>query len=66
MGKAHIDSVTDEQAEAAGVSKREFGLIKKLLELDHDIFSADDANTLQSSPYLNTVDLSKFEGKPIS
>ena len=66
MGQAHIDSITDEQAEAAGVSKREFGLIKKLMELDHDIFSAKDATTLQSSPYLNTVDLSKFEGKTIS
>ena len=61
MGVAHIDTITDEAAETAGVSKREFALIKKLMLLDPNIFAAKDVS--ESSPYANSVDLSKFEGK---
>lgn len=38
MGMQHIETVTDQQLEEAGVSKREFDLIKKLMKLDPEIF----------------------------
>jgi len=59
-----MENVTEEDAEAAGVSKREFGLIKKLMKLDPNIFAAKEAG--DSSPYTYSVDLSKYDNSLIT
>ena len=45
MGITHLQSITEDEVSKAGVSKKEFTMIKKLLALDNDIFSAKDANS---------------------
>ena len=61
MGTKHIQNVTDKQLEDAGVSKREFELIKKLMKLDPEIFIEKAIfKTSQESPYTFSVDLSKY------
>jgi len=64
MGIAHLEKVTDEDLEAAGVSKREHGLMKKFMELDPNIFAAKEAK--DSSPYTYSVDLSKYDSSLIT
>ena len=64
MGIAHLESVTEADAEALGVSKREFALIKKLMSLDPHIFAAKEAK--DSSPYAYSVDISKYDSSKIT
>ena len=45
--------------EKSGVTRREFDLIKKLLKLDPEIFSVRIGP--ETSPYMYTVDLSKYQ-----
>lgn len=45
------------------MSKREFALIKKFLEVDSEIFAVKEY--LEASPFTHTVDLTKYEGKKI-
>jgi hypothetical protein len=42
------------------VTKREFELIKKFLDLDPEIFAVKEFE--DASPYTYSVDLSKYEG----
>lgn len=64
IGVAHMKKVTEGDAEAAGVSKREFALIKKLMQLDPNIFAAKEAR--DSSPFTYSVDLSKYDSSSIT
>jgi len=59
MGMVHIAAVTDADLEACGVSKREFALIKKLLDLDNDMFAYRDHR--EDSAFYYAVDLSKYD-----
>lgn len=63
MGMVHIRQVTDADLEACGVSKREFAMIRKLLDLDNDIFAYRDHR--ESSAFYYAVDLSKYDQKKI-
>jgi len=63
MGIEYVDKVTDKDLENAGVSRREFQVIKKLMKLDKDIFKAKEH--IDISPYTYTVDLSKFDREQI-
>lgn len=59
MNTYHIESITDKDLERAGVSKREFQLIKKMMKIDPTIFTAKEFK--DASPFTYTVDLSKYE-----
>lgn len=59
MNTYHIESITDKDLERAGVSKREFTLIKKMMKLDPAMFTAQEYKN--ASPFTYTVDLSKYE-----
>lgn len=59
MGMVHIRQVSDADLEACGVSKREFALIRKLLDLDNDIFAYRDHR--EDSAFYYAVDLSKYD-----
>ena len=61
MGQKHINTVTEKDIEAAGVSYREFDLIKKLMNLDAEIFLEKNMMVSSPSPYEYTVDLSKYD-----
>ena len=56
-------NLSKKDLDRAGVSQREYDLIKKLLELDEDIFAVRTG--LDYSPYTYTVDLSKYDDKKI-
>lgn len=64
MGLKHIETVTDKDLEAAGVSQREFSLIKKLMNMDPEIFVEKNFMISQPSAYVYTVDLSKYDKIP--
>lgn len=61
MGVLHIETITPKDLEQAGVSKREFQVIKKLMKMDKDIFVHRTYMTHSESPFLFNVDLSKYE-----
>jgi hypothetical protein len=63
MNTYHIANVTDKDLERAGVSKREFDMIKKLLKLDNQIFAVKEFK--DSSPFTYIVDLSKYDQNKI-
>jgi hypothetical protein len=63
MNTYHIESITDKDLDIAGVSKREFQLIKKMMALDPTIFTAKEYK--DQSPFTYTVDLSKFDNVKI-
>lgn len=60
MGIEHINNVTPKDLENAGVNKREYDIIKKLMKMDPQIFEIKEFNT-NISPYTYTVDLSKYD-----
>ena len=63
IGTQHFLNLTKKDLESSGVSQREYDIIKKLLELDPDIFAVRIG--LDYSAYTYTVDLSKYENKKI-
>ena len=63
IGTQHFMNLTKKDLERNGVSQREYDMIKKLLELDPDMFAVRTG--LDYSPYTYTVDLSKYEDKKI-
>lgn len=66
MGIYHINNVSSKEVENAGVTKREFEMIKKLMDLDPEIFVQRYHVIVKSStPYIFSVDLSKYDGKKI-
>jgi len=67
MGINHINTITDKEVEQAGVSKRDFDKIKKLMRLDSEIFLDKDVHwkTKSESPFVHSVDLSKYDSKKI-
>jgi len=48
-----------------GVNKKEFDLIKKLIKLDPEIFAARELFNVSESPFMYTVDLSKYQGSQV-
>lgn len=60
----HLETVTDKDLEAAGVSKREFSLITKLMKFDPEIFEWREFG--EASPMSYVVDLSKYKDKKIT
>jgi hypothetical protein len=62
IGAVHIDSLDRKDLERAGVSKREYDIIRKLLKLDENIFAV---RINEQSPYTYTVDLSKYQDDKI-
>lgn len=60
MGVHNIARITDEDLKERGVTKREFELIKKFLDLDPEVFAVKEFE--DASPYTYSVDLSKFDG----
>ena len=63
MGVHNIAKVTDQDLKEKGVTKREFELIKKFLEIDPEIFAVKEF--VDSSPYTYGVDLSKYDSAVI-
>lgn len=63
MNTYHIESITDKDLDRAGVTKREFNLIKKMMKIDPTIFTAKEHK--ESSPFTYTVDLSKYDNTKI-
>lgn len=63
MNTYHIESITDKDLDRAGVTKREFNLIKKMMKIDPAIFTAKEHK--ESSPFTYTVDLSKYDNTKI-
>ena len=63
MGISHIENVSPKDLEEAGVTKREYEIIKKLMKFDPEIFEIKDFNT-NISPYTYTVDISKYAKIP--
>ena len=63
MGLNHIQNLTMKDLEKAGVTKREYDLIKKLMNLDPEIFEIKEFNT-NISPYTYTVNISKYSSIP--
>ena len=61
MGELHLQSITPKDLERAGVSRREFDVIKKLMKLDKEIFRDRTYMTKTESPYVYKVDLSKYD-----
>jgi hypothetical protein len=59
IGNQHFMKLTKKDLEKCGVSQREFDIIKKLLELDPEMFAVRTG--LDTSPFTYTVDLSKYE-----
>lgn len=63
MGVHNINSITEADLKARGVSKREFELIKQFLAIDPEMFAAKEHK--ESSPFTLTIDLSKYDGLKI-
>ena len=62
VGAIHIENLDKKDLERAGVSRREYDIIRKLIKLDADIFAV---RINESSPYTYTVDLSKYQEEKI-
>mmetsp|Transcript_21844 Transcript_21844/g.33829 ORF Transcript_21844/g.33829 Transcript_21844/m.33829 type:complete len:210 (+) Transcript_21844:633-1262(+) len=63
IGKFHMEKVTEKDALAAGVSKREFEMIKKMYFFDHHLF--DNNLYAKKTPQYFSVDMSKYKGRKI-
>lgn len=57
IGEANLEKLDKADLEKAGVSRREYDIIRKLVKLDASIF---DVRINDKSPYTYTVDLSKY------
>ena len=62
IGAVHLDSLDKKDLERAGVSRREYDIIRKLIKLDENIFAV---RINDQSPYTYTVDLSKYQDDKI-
>jgi len=62
MGVHNIAKITEQDLLDKGVNKKEFELIKKLIDLDPEIFAARELFNAAESPFMYTVDLSKYQG----
>lgn len=66
MGVTHLHNVTPEDLKKAGVSFREYDQMKKLMDLDPEIFIERYEVMVKSpTPYTYAVDLSKYENQKI-
>jgi len=62
IGAVHIENLDKKDLERAGVSKREYDIIRKLIKLDENMFAV---RINDQSPYTYTVDLSKYQDDKI-
>jgi len=65
MGIKHITEVSERDLEEAGVTQNEYATIKKLMNMDPEIFVEKNFMLSSPSPYIYTVDLSKYENSKI-
>jgi len=66
MGVHNIARITDGDLLAKGVTQKEFSLVKKLIALDPEIFAARELFNASESPFMYTVDLSKYQGPRVT
>jgi hypothetical protein len=67
MGVEHLAKVTKKDLERAGVSQRDYELMKKLTDLDPEMFIERYEVMVKSpTPFMYAVDISKYEGKKIA
>jgi hypothetical protein len=63
MGLNHLEDVSERDIEAAGVSKREFDLIKRMMKFDSSLFEFQEFK--ERFPITYTVDLTKYQGQKV-
>lgn len=59
MGVNNIAKITDQDLKENGITKREFELIQRFLDIDPEIFAAKEF--VESSPFTYGVDLAKYD-----
>lgn len=66
MGMRHLNNLTPKDLAKAGVTQREYDAMKKLMIMDPEIFiDKHFVITHGPTPFIYTVDLSKYENEKI-